>query len=87
MRSVQLGLSIAGAFALGCAAASVIPDARAEATQVPTRYEYYVASVEDAVTSKRFGQKNKAFLDAAGREGWELVTVDVDNYYFKRPVR
>jgi hypothetical protein len=33
------------------------------------------------------GKRPQEILDEMGEQGWELVTVDQDSLYFKRPIQ
>lgn len=89
MRNYRVLLALGIAFGLGAFATGAVSTARAEgAAQVSSqvqRWEYWAAPIQGAITSKRFHEKNKEFLDSAGAKGWELVSVDTSVFYFKRP--
>lgn len=79
-------LLVAGAaLALGVVATGAMSTAQAQSAPAVQRWEYWAAPVQGAISSKRFHEKNKAFLDSAGAKGWELVSVDTSVFYFKRP--
>lgn len=80
---VLVGLGIA--FGLGALATGAVSTAKAQVAPEVQRWEYWAAPVQGAITSKRFHEKNKEFLDSAGVKGWELVSVDTNVFYFKRP--
>ncbi len=73
-KGFSIGLALGFAFGLGCATAvTVIPPARAQSASVQ-RWEYLM-------TTHGMGEAN-----SAGAEGWELIQVDAQLLYFRRPL-
>jgi len=85
MRNHRVFFALLVAAALGTWGTTLISSANATSPAEIERFEYWVAPVQGAISGKRFHEKNKAFLDSAGAKGWELVSVDTNVFYFKRP--
>lgn len=83
MRGFVVGLSVSGAFVVGCVAAQfIVPPARAAGVQ---KWDYFCFDEEGAAEVTRKAKQ-------AGTEGWEMVAVDTggnmdSTWCFKRPAQ
>ncbi len=51
-----------------------------------TQWEYKIVHAKSKGTMKQQVKQDQPVLDKLGMNGWELVTVQYSNYYFKRKV-
>ncbi len=59
----------------------------AEENVAETQWEYKIVYAKTKGTMKQQVKQDQPTLNALGKQGWELVTVQYSNYYFKRKIR
>ncbi|GAX62041.1 ribosomal protein L2 [Candidatus Scalindua japonica] len=59
----------------------------AQTDNTETQWEYKIVYAKDKGSMKQQVKQDLPALNELGRKGWELVTVQYSNYYFKRKIR
>ena len=59
----------------------------AEENVVEIQWEYKIVNAKTKGTMKQQVKQDQPVLNALGMQGWELVTVQYSNYYFKRKIK
>lgn len=59
----------------------------AEETVAETQWEYKIVYAKAKGSMKQQVKQDQPVLNALGKQGWELVTVQYSNYYFKRKIK
>ena len=52
-----------------------------------TQWEYKIVYAKNKDSMKKQVKQDQPVLNALGMQGWELVTVQYSNYYFKRKIK
>jgi len=52
-----------------------------------TQWEYKIVYAKNQDSMKRQVKQDQPVLNALGMQGWELVTMQYSNYYFKRKIK
>ncbi len=85
MRKNCCRLMFATVFAVGLMFSSV--SVSAEENVAETRWEYKIVYAKAKGTMKQQVKQDQPVLNELGKRGWELVTVQYSNYYFKRKIK
>ena len=59
----------------------------AEENIAETQWEYKIVYAKSKGSMKQQVKQDQPVLNELGMKGWELVTVQYSNYYFKRKIR
>ena len=59
----------------------------AEENVAEIQWEYKIVNAKTKGTMKQQVKQAQPVLNALGMQGWELVTVQYSNYYFKRKIK
>jgi hypothetical protein len=59
----------------------------AEENVAETQWEYKIVNAKTKGTMKQQVKQDQPVINALGMQGWELVTVQYSNYYFKRKIK
>ncbi len=59
----------------------------AEEKAVEIQWEYKIVNAKTKGSMKQQVKQDQPVLNELGKQGWELVTVQYSNYYFKRKIR
>ena len=59
----------------------------AEENVVEIQWEYKIVNAKTKGTMKQQVKQDQPVINALGMQGWELVTVQYSNYYFKRKIK
>jgi len=59
----------------------------AEENVAEIQWEYKIVNAKTKGTMKQQVKQDQPVLNALGMQGWELVTVQYSNYYFKRKIK
>jgi len=85
MKKNYYRLMFAIVFAVGLTFSSVF--VCAEENIAETQWEYKIVYAKTKETMKKQVKQDQPVLNELGKQGWELVTVQYSNYYFKRKIR
>jgi predicted secreted Zn-dependent protease len=58
----------------------------AEEKAVEIQWEYKIVNAKTKGSMKQQVKQDQPVLNELGKQGWELVTVQYSNYYFKRKI-
>ncbi len=72
-------------FVVGLMISSVFVSAEENAAE--TQWEYKIVNAKTKGSMKQQVKQDQPVLNELGKQGWELVTVQYSNYYFKRKIR
>ena len=78
-------LIFAAVFVVGLMISSAFVSA--EEKTVEMQWEYKIVSAKTKGSMKQQVKQDQPVLNELGKQGWELVTVQYSNYYFKRKIR
>jgi predicted secreted Zn-dependent protease len=78
-------LIFAAVFVVGLMISSAFVSA--EEKTVEMQWEYKIVSAKTKGSMKQQIKQDQPVLNELGKQGWELVTVQYSNYYFKRKIR
>jgi len=59
----------------------------AEENVAEIQWEYKIVNAKTKGTMKQQVKQDQPVINALGMQGWELVTVQYSNYYFKRKIK
>ncbi len=85
MKKNYCRLMFAIVFAVGLMFSSVF--VCADENVAETQWEYKIVYAKAKGTMKQQVKQDQPVLNKLGKQGWELVTVQYSNYYFKRRIR
>ena len=85
MKKNYCRLMFATVFVVGLMFSSVF--VCAEENVAETQWEYKIMNAKTKGTMKQQVKQDQPVLNALGKQGWELVTVQFSNYYFKRKIK
>ncbi len=85
MKKNYCRLVLATIFVVGLMFSSVF--VCAEENVAETQWEYKIMNAKTKGTMKQQVKQDQPVLNALGKQGWELVTVQFSNYYFKRKIK
>jgi predicted secreted Zn-dependent protease len=77
-------LIFAAVFVVGLIISSAFVSA--EEKTVEMQWEYKIVSAKTKGSMKQQVKQDQPVLNELGKQGWELVTVQYSNYYFKRKI-
>jgi predicted secreted Zn-dependent protease len=77
-------LIFAAVFVVGLMISSAFVSA--EEKTVEMQWEYKIVSAKTKGSMKQQVKQDQPVLNELGKQGWELVTVQYSNYYFKRKI-
>ena len=77
-------LIFAAVFVVGLMISSAFVSA--EEKTVEMQWEYKIVSAKTKGSMKQQVKQAQPVLNELGKQGWELVTVQYSNYYFKRKI-
>ena len=78
-------LIFAAVFVVGLMISSAFVSA--EEKTVEMQWEYKIVSAKTKGSMKQQVKQDQPVLNELGKQGWELVTVQYSNYYFKRKIK
>ena len=71
-------------FVVGLTISSVFVCAEENVAEI--QWEYKIVNAKTKGTMKQQVKQDQPVINALGMQGWELVTVQYSNYYFKRKI-
>jgi predicted secreted Zn-dependent protease len=77
-------LIFAAVFVVGLMISSAFVSAEEKTVEI--QWEYKIVSAKTKGSMKQQVKQDQPVLNELGKQGWELVTVQYSNYYFKRKI-
>jgi len=77
-------LIFAAVFVVGLMISSAFVSAEEKTAEM--QWEYKIVSAKTKGSMKQQVKQDQPVLNELGKQGWELVTVQYSNYYFKRKI-
>ena len=85
MKKNYCRLMFTAVFVVGLMFSSVFVCAEENVAEI--QWEYKIVNAKTKGTMKQQVKQDQPVLNALGMQGWELVTVQYSNYYFKRKIK
>ncbi len=85
MKENYCRLMLTTVFVVGLMFSSVFVCAEENVAEI--QWEYKIVNAKTKGTMKQQVKQDQPALNALGKQGWELVTVQFSNYYFKRKIK
>jgi hypothetical protein len=85
MKKNYCRLMFTAVFVVGLMFSSVFICAEENVAEI--QWEYKIVNAKTKGTMKQQVKQDQPVLNALGMQGWELVTVQYSNYYFKRKIK
>ena len=85
MKKNYCRLMFTAVFVVGLMFSSVFVCAEENVAEI--QWEYKIVNAKTKGTMKQQVKQDQPVINALGMQGWELVTVQYSNYYFKRKIK